>query len=226
MWINRRYYSTSYCQYVKITLILCYHVFSTQLVLSNDSSSPVDDSSHTLSEKSYSDVHWEYDASRADLWSPKTPLEVWPDFKPIQECDTREFKQFQPSSNKLSSGLNNQFEWTSISVFNSERVKRGHILLGGSFRRQQPDSLEASDTVSPRQNSHVFLCHLDMKSDRDSLLGFGFNENPCTLLEQTSTSSVNDHEFLGASSEALKINQDISLLYIVILYGEQVQKFQ
>ncbi|VDQ01700.1 unnamed protein product [Trichobilharzia regenti] len=212
MWINRRYYSTSYCQYVKITLILCYHVFSTQLVLSNDSSSPVDDSSHTLSEKSYSDVHWEYDASRADLWSPKTPLEVWPDFKPIQECDTREFKQFQPSSNKLPSGLNNQFEWTSISVFNSERVKRGHILLGGSFRRQQPDSLEASDTVSPRQNSHVFLCHLDMKSDRDSLLGFGFNENPCTLLEQTSTSSVNDHEFLGASSEALKINQDISLL--------------
>ncbi|CAH8492893.1 unnamed protein product [Heterobilharzia americana] len=106
-----------------------------------------------LHDQSYSDIIWAYDMSRSYLWSPKTPLNVWPDFKPIQQCDTYDFINFQPNLNKLSF-ISNQ-----------------------------------------------------LNGQNETLLGFGFNEKACILLNQTS----NDHEFLGASSQALKINQDLSI---------------
>ncbi|CAH8500672.1 unnamed protein product [Heterobilharzia americana] len=195
MWIHK------INQYIE--LIILYHILCI-LLLSIKTDSSIDVSQ--LHDQSYSDIIWAYDMSRSYLWSPKTPLNVWPDFKPIQQCDTYDFINFQPNLNKLSF-ISNQFEWTSISIFNSEQIKRGYILLGGSYRRQQPDSLKLSDTVSPRENSHIFLCSLNIKSENETLLGFGFNEKACILLNQTS----NDHEFLGASSQALKINQDLSI---------------
>ncbi|CAH8472791.1 unnamed protein product [Schistosoma turkestanicum] len=181
------------------------------------------ENTHLLHDRSYVDISWEYDRIRSDLWSPKTPINVWPDFKQIQQCDTQDFQTFQPNLNNAPNNENNKelFEWTSVSVFTSERLKRGYILLGGSQRRQQPNLFKSSDTVSPRQNSQIFLCYLDWKSDHETLLGFGFNSNACSILQPnpvnesatttTTSTTTTDHEFLGATSQALKINQDLSI---------------
>ncbi|KAK4469592.1 hypothetical protein MN116_006606 [Schistosoma mekongi] len=207
MWINSKFCQSTYNNYCH-----CHYYYYLLLssVLYTISFASIN-TLHQLNDKSYSYLNWEYDYNRSHLWSPKTPINVWPDFKLIQECDTNDFKTFHPNLNNSFNNINKQyFEWTSISIFTSERFKRGYILLGGSYQRQQLDSLKLSDTVSPRQNSQIFLCNLDWKSDHETLLGFGFNSNPCVQL-QPENANVNDHEFLGASSQALKIGQDLSI---------------
>ncbi|TNN12571.1 Integrin [Schistosoma japonicum] len=203
MWINSKFCQSTYDNYY-------YYYYFISIVLYTILFVPID-TLQQLNDKSYSYLNWEYDYNRSHLWSPRTPINVWPDFKLIQECDTNDFKTFHPNSNNSFNNVNKHyFEWTSISIFTSERFKRGYILLGGSYQRQQLDSLKLSDIVSPRQNNQIFLCNLDWKSDHETLLGFGFNSNPCVQLEPE-TVNVNDHEFLGASSQALKIGQDLSI---------------
>ncbi|CAH8491500.1 unnamed protein product [Schistosoma mattheei] len=165
------------------------------------------DHSHILNAKSYSDINWENDYKRSHLWSPKTPLNVWPDFKLIQQCDTLNFETLQFHLNQ-SMNDKDLFEWTSISLFNSNRLKRGYILLGGSYKHQ---SFNNNDNVSPRYNSQMILCYLNWKSDYETLLGFGFNTNSCIPLLQSNSMDRNQHEYLGATSQSLKITQDISV---------------
>ncbi|CAH8499242.1 unnamed protein product [Schistosoma margrebowiei] len=169
------------------------------------------DDSHILNDKSYSDINWENDYKRSHLWSPKTPLNVWPDFKLIQQCDTLNFNTLQFHFNQ-SINDNDVFEWTSISLFNSNRLKRGYILLGGSYKHQSFNNNNNKDNVSPRYNSQMILCYLNWKSDYETLLGFGFNTNSCIpLLQSNLMNSNNNHEYLGATSQSLKITQDLSV---------------
>nr|AKB94436.1 integrin [Schistosoma mansoni] len=223
MWITTKFYQTIYkhTTYNHIFLILI--LYSIRLIWIE----AIIESTQ-LNDKSYTDLNWEYDIRRSKLWSPKTPLNVWPDFKLIQECDTDDFKLSNTNFNQLMimntttynttyNNNNNQelFEWTSISIFTIERLKRGYILLGGSYKTKPfnlSSSTNSSSIVSPRHNSQMILCYLDWKSNYETLLGFGFNYNACIILQSNSMNrDYNDHEFLGATSQSIKINQDLSL---------------
>lgn len=162
---------------------------------------------YPFSHESHVDILAKQDFARAALWSPKTTLQMWPDFRQIQLCKLRSTDYFEPTIVMEKNG--HKFEWTSISLFSMKNTRKSYILLGGSYRRE---FLSASTKlVSPRIDGILYLCQLEVKDPKINLHGFGWVNEPCILLKQREKSR-SDQEFLGATSEALNLNENVSLI--------------
>ncbi|VDP70681.1 unnamed protein product [Echinostoma caproni] len=164
-----------------------------------------------LKSTSYSDIEIQAERERENKWSPATPADLRPDYRPMELCDNPAFKDL---SQRLVDLVRNNhafenFEWTTVSVTTLKSYHRSYVLIGGSSRLTNPSTGKIS--VSPRDGGTIYLCELELQNAASNPLGFGPSQTSCIELSRKQNER-GSHEYLGASSSTLALNGDTSLL--------------
>ncbi|THD26176.1 hypothetical protein D915_002617 [Fasciola hepatica] len=173
--------------------------------------SPLAASGELLKTKSYSDIALQEEIERGNKWSPDTPADLRPDYRPMELCDHTAFADLSRKLVDLvqENHVLENFEWTTVSVTTLKSYQRSYILIGGSSRQVSSPSQNIS--VSPRDGGAVYLCELEVKKSVQNPLGFGPSQASCVELSKKQNQR-RDHEYLGAASSALGLSGDTSLL--------------
>ncbi|KAA0189888.1 hypothetical protein FBUS_07817 [Fasciolopsis buskii] len=164
-----------------------------------------------LKSKSHTDMALQEEKERGNKWSPDTPPNLRPDYRPMELCDHTAFEELSRRLVALVQGNHDldNFEWTTVSVTTLKSYQRSYILIGGSNRLVNLPSQKIS--VSPRDGGTVYLCELEVQKTDLNPLGFGPSEKSCVELSKRKAEKK-DHEYLGAASSTLVLNGDTSLL--------------
>ncbi|KAG5452305.1 hypothetical protein CSKR_106734 [Clonorchis sinensis] len=166
---------------------------------------------HTLDYTSYVNLAKQEYNERVHLWNPPTPDGLKPDFRPFQLFD---FTQIESVSRELLQVIRTKhptgnFRWTTVSLTSIKGLKKSYVLLGGSAQRSSTFDTDLS--VSPREGGTMFLCEFESKLLNENPLGFGSGKNGCRILPP-GASGTSEHEFLGSSSSAITLSDNLSVL--------------
>ncbi|OON14154.1 hypothetical protein X801_10058 [Opisthorchis viverrini] len=166
---------------------------------------------HTLDYTTYVNLAKQEYNERVHLWNPPPPDGLKPDFRPFQLFDLTQIESvsqelLQVIRKKYPTG---NFKWTTVSLTSNKGLKKSYVLLGGSAQRSS--TFDTDISVSPREGGTMFLCEFESKLVNENPLGFGSGKNGCRILPP-GAKSTSEHEFLGSSSSAITLSDDLSVL--------------